>query len=233
MAPRRSRIQREGKNSAAPSASGCFVWAPAARPADRPPEQTRRTCTTPRADRSPGTASPLVGCGQLLADPVEARRGIAGNLRDRVADQGEGRHRLHEAHSAPTWAHLLDDHVAGQEHSHPGLGVERTVGKRWVAGAQDGVGAEVGAQLRLEGRGNVDLGQHPKALLAEEVAHSLLYGAELHGYLDDELVVRRAGRSHVAISSRTVREAGHDPAATTKLPSIPSWAWPGTGQRYW
>ena len=60
----------------------------------------------------------------------------------------------------------FDDHVAGQDEAGGGVDLERLVGEGRVAGAEDLERWAVDVELRLEGGGDVDLGETPKPWVA-------------------------------------------------------------------
>ena len=72
------------------------------------------------------------------------------------------------------------DDVAGQQHRDRRLGLQRLVRKLRPAGAEDHLWRDVDVELGLEGRLQVDLGEHAEARLGELLAHGrhrLLVGA--------------------------------------------------------
>jgi len=68
---------------------------------------------------------------------------------------------------------VVDDDVAGQEHSQLGLGLERAMGERRVAGAEDHVLLALHSEPRLQGRLHVDLAEDAEALRLQLLANAL------------------------------------------------------------
>ena len=76
----------------------------------------------------------------------------------------------------------FDDDVAGKQQADRRVELQGPVGDGGVAGAQDLEGWALHPELGLEGGGDVDLGEHPEALLGQRFADGgfgLLRG-ELH-----------------------------------------------------
>jgi hypothetical protein len=70
-------------------------------------------------------------------------------------------------------ASLVDDDVAGKERPQVGLGLERAVGERWVAGPEDHVRLDLDAELLPHRGGDVDLAQDAESLVLQLRAHPL------------------------------------------------------------
>src|SRR6187551_189073 len=103
---------------------------------------------------------PLDDCGELRAD-------LRGNIREPVvADDRE--HPLGVDRRDLGLAVALVHHdVAGQERAELRFGRQRLVGEARVAGAEDGVGLALDAELLAQGRLDVDLTQDAEAFLLQ------------------------------------------------------------------
>ena len=67
----------------------------------------------------------------------------------------------------------VDDDVAGEQHAEVGLGLERLVGERRVAGAEDQVRLALDSELLAQRRLYVDLAEHTEPFRLQLCSHSL------------------------------------------------------------
>ena len=93
--------------------------------------------------------------------------------------------------------HLLDDHVARQHRADLVLGLERLEGERGVAGAEDAVLPELGAELLLQRLRDIDLGDDAETGVLEYASRPLECGR-----------IRKFGNVTLDITRTTYRMAG-------------------------
>ena len=103
---------------------------------------------------------------QLLVHLIGRRRQV------RIPDDREHPGRIHRRYNRASVI-VVDNHVAGQEQADADLLLQRLIGKRRVAGAEDHVVTEVDAELLLQFSVDVDLAEHAEALDTECLAGAL------------------------------------------------------------
>lgn len=81
--------------------------------------------------------------------------------------QREHRHQVHEGDDEAAVGLFANDDVAGQQQADVGLGLQRAVRRRRVAGAEDPVRPPVDTELRFHRGLHVDLGEHAEALVLQ------------------------------------------------------------------
>jgi hypothetical protein len=103
-------------------------------------------------------------------DPAQAFGDVGGDqVQCGVVDQGEDRHRVHEGHPRTALLALGHDDIAGKEQADSWLCLERSVGQRWVSGAEDLAAGEVDIELLPHRRAHINLGEDAEALRLERV----------------------------------------------------------------
>ena len=118
---------------------------------NRPTAQARVARSTTDASRRRTSAA--TGASSSLSDDREHALGV---------DRGHVRRAVTS----------VDDDVAGQQRAEIGLRLERPVGERWVAGAEDQVGLAVDAELLLQRGLDVDLAEDSESLRLELLAYA-------------------------------------------------------------
>lgn len=124
-----------------------------------------------KAERPPGAVS-LVRPGsqsETIDDFLQLRPDLQPDrLEGRVPDRSHGGQGVDGRDLDPAVGRLLDDDAAGQHRADLVLGLERLLGVRGVAGAEDAVFPEVDSELLVEGLPDVDIGQDAEPFLETE-----------------------------------------------------------------
>ena len=111
-----------------------------------------------------GSVSTSAGRVQRMQCGGQPGTGLGGDpLQVRVSGDAEHDVRINGFHPDAVVVHLADHDVAGQQQADRRFRLQRGMGQRRTAGAEDHLGCDVHVQFRLQRCLHVDLGEHPES----------------------------------------------------------------------